>query len=266
MTENGKGETPGLPEISEIEALIEYVAERGIEGTREILNDIYQALHGYLDASEDKKAAAGVPLLENYAALCAVTYPANGVNGRTILDTKGIYRHIWFIMVIGLLFATFAFGTEMLDLYFNSIPHPDDGFNADLYMVHGTILTFLSPFFWGGLGASVYLFKRVYDASQDKSFDKTRIKGASLRIWLGAILGAAVQYIYDDENITSVAVNLDANVVAFLTGVSVKVVYGAIEKSVQSLSDALNLKSLKKTTGAGSSSGSAEGKDSGSSG
>jgi hypothetical protein len=192
----------------------------------------------------------GGPLLESYAALCAITYPANGVNGRTILDTKGMYLSIRRLLWIGFLFAVFAFGIEILDLYFNSIPHPDEGFDARLYMFHGTVLTFLSPFFWGGLGATVYLCKRVYDAIQEKSFDKDRIKGVMLRIWLGAILGATVQYLYDAENITTMAVNLGSNMVAFLSGVSVKVVYGALEKSVQSMAEAMNLKSLNKKTGA----------------
>ena len=47
------------------------------------------------------------------------------------------------------------------------------------------------------------------------------------RIWLGAILGVLNLVIYDPASPTTRKVNLDGNAVAFLTGIGVKVVYGA---------------------------------------
>jgi len=235
-----------VPPITEVKALIAYASRRGIDASSDLLENLSQALNNYTSAGDIDKPAMGKALLIAYSDVCAVTYPKYGVNGRTVLDTGQAVSNSKWVISVGIIFGTLAFGTEILDLYFNSIPEQSDGFLGALSLFHGTILAFLSPFFWGGLGAAVYLAKRVYDEIQSSSFDKDLLKGSLLRIWLGAILGAIIQYFYDDQNISSAEMKLDANLVAFFAGVSVKVAYGSIEKSVEALAEAINIKKRKK--------------------
>lgn len=228
-------------------ALIKYVSDRGLDPDSGLIGPLKGALDQRAAADdEQEKIAAGDAVLREYAKLTAVTFPKYKVNGRSVLDSRQAFARSKWIILYALGFFVLAMGTEILDLYFGDTPVPEGGFDRTLSYIHSHVLTFLSPFFWGGLGSCIYLLKRLSDLAGDQSFDATLLKGYQTRIWLGALLGAVVQFIFfNDANITQTKVMLDANAVAFLSGVGVKVVYGAIEKTVDSLSKAINLDSLK---------------------
>jgi hypothetical protein len=101
----------------------------------------------------------------------------------------------------------------------------------------------LSGLLWGGLGSCVYLLKKVNDISQSREFDPDVFTGIFSRIMLGATLGWVVVNIFDMDTLDMDGVSVPA--VAFLTGLSVKVVYGFLEKVVGELELKLNLHSLK---------------------
>lgn len=107
------------------------------------------------------------------------------------------------------------------------------------------VLNNLSPFFWGGLGACVYLMKRLTDLAGDRAFDRKQMQGWQTRILLGAILGAVIQYIYSPTKIAETGVSIDLKALAFLTGLGVKVVYGAIEKTLDVLAQKMNLSAIR---------------------
>lgn len=233
--------------VAEIRALMAYVAEQGLDPDAQVLAPLKQALYDHDQALDgDAKIAAEKKLLSGYAKLATLTYPTRGINGRTLVETSHIWARTRVIIVLGIAFFVFAIGNEILDQYFNSIPEPEAGWELHLGRFHSYVLTYLSPFFWGGLGACVYLAKRLSDKAHEQTFDGALLQGYQTRIWLGAVLGAIVQYIYEPSSLTTSEVNLDANAVAFLTGVGVKVVYGGIERTVASLGQALNLEGLRK--------------------
>ena len=91
----------------------------------------------------------------------------------------------------------------------------------------------LSPMAWAGLGSCVYLLKRLTDIAAERQFDSAFLQGWKTRILLGAVLGGVILYIFDTDFI--VGTEFDSNGVAFLTGLGVKVVYGALEKLVDTL-------------------------------
>ena len=59
-------------------------------------------------------------------------------------------------------------------------------------------------------------------------------------------MGGAVQFIYDPAALLGGAsgLKMSANALGFLTGVGVKVVYGAIEKTIDTLSSKMNLNAV----------------------
>ena len=60
------------------------------------------------------------------------------------------------------------------------------------------------------------------------------------------MLGAIVVTIFDSSTFTEAGVNLEDSAIAFLAGLGVKVVYGAIERTVETLASKLNLDALRK--------------------
>ena len=95
-------------------------------------------------------------------------------------------------------------------------------------------------------GSCVYLLKTLSDRASERSFDRRQLQGWGTRIMLGAILGAVVQYLYNPASFTTEAFKLDASAVAFFTGVGVKVVYGAIEKTIDMLASKMNLAAIRR--------------------
>jgi hypothetical protein len=110
-----------------------------------------------------------------------------------------------------------------------------------------TFKYFLSPlatFLWGGLGSCIFLLKKFSDISSDKTFDYDFYGGWATRLLLGVVLGGIIPYLFDIE--LKENSKIDDYTVAFLVGLSVKVVYGSLEKTVEELALKLNLNSSKK--------------------
>ena len=85
--------------------------------------------------------------------------------------------------------------------------------------------------------------KLYSDLANDKAFDADRVDGWGSRIVLGALLGGIIQYIYSPAFLTSSGI--DGLALAFLVGLSVKVVYGALEKTIEIIADKMNLHATK---------------------
>ena len=65
-------------------------------------------------------------------------------------------------------------------------------------------LQILGPFFWGGLGACIYVLKRVNDEIASFHFDLERFRAWKSRALLGGVLGGTVAYLFE-PSITSQA-------------------------------------------------------------
>lgn len=228
--------------VKEIKLLLRYAIERGLDSEGQITNPLHAALSDYerADDGSEAKREAGGRLLNFYGRLAAMTYGQHQVNGRTILETtdKSQWPFRW-VLFAGIFFFILSMGTEILDLFYEDYLEPEDGAPLFIVNVHRYILTYLSPFLWGGLGACVYLVKRLADARANLQFERQRFQGLSARIGLGALLGAVVVLIYGEENFTQSEFNLDANTLAFFVGVGVRVFYSLIESTIETVAEGL---------------------------
>jgi hypothetical protein len=142
-----------------------------------------------------------------------------------------------------------AIGNEVLKAWFGDLPEPEEGWVLQLLNLRRYVLDYCTPFLWGALGSIAYLLKRLSDIAEERTFDYATAQGWATRVFLGAMLGGVVQYLYD----SSVFINpeagfkLSASALGFLTGVGVKVVYGAIEKTIETLGEKMNLNAIKST-------------------
>ena len=212
---------------SEAEALLDFATQAGERGA-----DI-AALRSALDSQASHGA-----LQQAYGAVVQRTYP---VNGRSVLaSAQGAMRRASAISVITVLFFLLAVGNEMADQWFADLPERGEPW---LWMdLKQYVWDYLAPFLWGGLGSCVFLLKKLSDKAAASQYDPDKLKGWGTRILLGSVLAAAVVSLYDPSAFTGNAAGFGPNGIAFLTGLGVKVVYGALERTVEVLSDKLNLR------------------------
>ena len=223
--------------IEETEALALYVSWHGDSLADDTLGN------GLLEAIANAKTTSSAQhwqdLMAAYANVTAVTYKDRGVNGRTILDTQS-KRSLNRPMVIGILLFVFALIFEILIHWRGGVSDPSKlvGISAFAYPVIGTLSTFLVPAFWGGIGACVFLTKRISDKLFDMAYEQARVRGDGTRIFLGAMLGVVIVVLFFpdfSDRITLGQVNLAPATAAFIAGLGVKPIYAGFESLSEEL-------------------------------
>ncbi len=226
--------------VCEVNALIHYASERGLDPEGKILVPLYEAVNRF-EAAVDAKARldAGKETLRYYSALTALTAKSN-VNGRTLHEARRVGRHLSTIVVLGLISLFLGVGVETLPLFKNTLAAGDGPVARGLVALLATdSLMYLNPFFWGAVGSCVFLMKRLSDLAAAGSFDSRQLQGQSARIFLGAAFAGIVVNGFGLHGGPEIAgtptqmINLTSAGVAFLCGLGVKVIYGAFERIVE---------------------------------
>lgn len=236
-------------QVCEIKALIKYAAEHGLDHEGNLLRPLMLKVEqlkppesdSQPTALEDAKRQTSVDAetVILYARLSQLTAP---VNGRTLMETEEKFKravfplHVWTLLILAIVILN-----EVLKLWFADMEQPEEGALLHLIEWRGYILDVCSPFLWGALGSCIWLLKRLSDIAEGRCFDRAISRGWTTRILLGGVLGGIIQYLYDPQVFVTGTFKLGASALGFLTGVGVKVVYGAIEKSIEILTQKLNL-------------------------
>ena len=231
----------------EVFALLEYAASNGIE--KEKVKALSEAIH------QKEPAFSDVATL--YTDLTATTRP---INGRTLLDSReeGWERLSGIATVTGVFFIL-AVGNHIVDNWVADMVEPDEGNILFWLNMKRYVWDYLTPFFWGALGACVYLMKNVQDLATELQYEHHRLQGWMTRILLGGIFGAIVLMIYDPSAATSEAIPLSSSAVGFLAGLGVKVVYGAFESTIEFLAKKFGVPQLRTADARPQSKGKREG-------
>lgn len=228
--------------VCEIKALIKYAAEKGLDREGTILTPLVRLVREQ-QARQGDGEDLSAQIIVVYAQLAQLTAP---VNGRTLLETERQFRravlplHLWTLLILAIVIAN-----EVMKVWFDNIVQPEEGGLLDLIDIRHYVFDVCSPFLWGALGSCVWLLKRLSDIAEGRYFDRSQSHGWTSRILLGAVLGGIVQYLYDPQLFQNGPFRLGASALGFVTGVGVKVVYGAIEKSIEILADKMNLDAKK---------------------
>jgi len=227
IAENGLGIS-----FLEVRTLLNYTIRHGLDRDCTFISSLGKQL-------EEESSAKERPSIETiclYAKLCLLTKP---VTGRSLCSTSQLESCLTNIARMAVIFLVTAIANESLNAVYT-----DTTSGGVLFDLHRYFLNPIAPFVWGALGSCVFLLKRLSDLAAVGAFDRYKLQGWKTRIVLGAILGGIMQFIYDPTSFAGNGLNLDANAVAFITGVGVRVVYGAIEKTIAVLAEKLNLKTL----------------------
>lgn len=217
---------------AEVFALLEYAASHGIEEGKVMA--LSRAIH---EPEPDPSEIASL-----YTGLVSVTTP---ISGRTLIDSResGIAR-LFGISVATTVFFILAIGNYIVDNWVSDVVELEESLlwlNVKTY-----VWDYLAPFFWGALGSCVFLLKAVQDAAKASVYEHHWMQGWGTRVLIGGILAAIVLIIFDPSTLTTEALPLRPAAIAFLIGLGVKPVYGALEKTIETLSDKLNLESIRR--------------------
>ncbi len=234
--------------IAEAKALALYVSRHG-----DALSDDKHKLHEKLLVAigmvvDEPSTKGWQDLMTAYAKVTSVTYKERGVNGRTILDTQlAANTSFWRSrsakdrpIRIGVLFFVLALLLELLMNWSGGVSDATTlSWIGSLGHLIGTTLSgLLSPALWGGLGACIFLTKRISDKLFELAYEESRMRGDVTRIFLGSMLGVvAVVLIFPDftEGVVAGASSLGPPTVAFVAGLGVKPVYAAFESLSEEL-------------------------------
>jgi len=238
--------------IAEAEALVSYVAGHGASDPTftdgaERLKDLAEAVElANAEARPEPSDERWTRLVVAYERLASVTYARWGVNGRTVLDTQGRlvgdHRSGWLrflprvkkrtmVVIWGLLLAAVGIGLEVL-VELSGVPGGAWAMSEEFKATLKAVGHFAMPAAWGGLGACVFLAKRMSDKLYRMQYEEARTRGYGTRIFLGSTIGvvtASIAFPELDSQFMAGSTGLAPPAVAFVAGLSVKPVYAAFE-------------------------------------
>jgi hypothetical protein len=239
LVERAKVESPvepaiRAPNLLEIQALVTYAIETGTAAA------LAAEVHLLARAFEQDPMKPGLEseLLKSYGLLVECTQP---VHGRLLLETAAAGPFFRLLMGVVSTLLLVAVGNEVAQGWFAEQPTPEEGWAALLVQLQVHILEPLMPLTWGALGASVYLLKTIYDYAEARQFDRTKLHGWFLRIVLGGVLAMVALLIFRPQSFSEEAIPLEANAIAFFVGLGVKVFYGALERTIEVLSEKIKV-------------------------
>ena len=254
----------------EAEALVWYFARHCSGGDDEEACAAYAEVVKALDTDEVKGAEATYQeLLIAYHKLACCTFPGQGVHGKSILDTtrkpatfrERLTDRRRLPVYLGVVFFLFALVFQVLDAWTKSVLGAQGAQQGSVANLCATLLAscipLLVPVAWGALGACTALAKRVSDRLSAMSFERNRMQALTARIFLGAALALVLDILLFVEGSSAAqdgeSLGFGPIAGAFLAGLFVQHIYGALETLMRRVSSAISPGSS--STGSGSNPG-----------
>ena len=248
----------------EAEALAWYFARHGPGGSDAQASAAYAELVKVLSASEgDEKESNYEQLMISYQKLASYTFTAAEVHGKSILDTTRTAQSLRARLLdrrrlpvfLGLIFFGFALLFRTLDAWTKSVLSPrgseagseTTAADSTEYLCASLLascIPLLIPVAWGALGACTALAKRVSDRLSAMSFEENRMQALTSRIFLGAALALVLNILVFIEGGTAegdgASLGFGPIAGAFLAGLFVQHIYGALETLMRRVSRAIS--------------------------
>lgn len=232
--------------VEEVPALLDWAVNQPPSHVGD-LQDLEQAWSDFGKQLETVQPSDVDPtaLLKAYHAVIEKTFP---VTGRTLYDTKIYTRQTGAVGFYTLFIFSVVLLSEIQGSIYHSAKAAPDGTGDFSLFIYKYFTSYLNPFLWGALGSCVYLLMKISEKVSTNVFEAARLQGWKARILLGAVIGGIVVNIYKPESFGMGNVPLSIDALAFFSGIGVKVVYGAFQMVIQSISDKLGLDSVRTST------------------
>ncbi len=235
-------------QLNEAEALLRFVAERQMDGTPKLVKNLSETItdiRGKGSTVVPGQSREWNELTERYKALVDISETRLGVTGRTILESRHqpLVSGITIWLLAFLVAANVGIPAVKKTILTYGITESQNPILFSLY----DMLAGMSPFFWGGVGASLYLLKALSDRAANSQFDIAKQQGTWPRIILGAVLGWIVVKEFHlsvsigDQDIGAAKASLENQeltgaAIAFLAGLGQKAVFDVFEAIIRAVS------------------------------
>lgn len=228
------------------EALLSYVFENPLDATAKPAVDALVRNIDGVKRSKPTETSAGKGdregLLSAYYEVSMLVSAVDGPSGTSILDSNtksaGALRSLTFLAGFLIVLAVIS---QVLGVWTAENSGGEGTWMSVAEWLNDFVFSVISPFIWGALGSAIYILKRVSDMVRAQKFEVRFFRGVGARIVLGAVFGGLFVTMVSDETLGDVNINLTAEVLGFLAGFGVKVLYGAFEGVVESICKKFNL-------------------------
>ena len=248
----------------EAEALAWYFARHCPGGSEAEASTAYANLVRALSAARENKDETGChELMVSYHKLACYTFATHEVHGKSILDTirgpqtRGarLFDRRRLPVVFGLVFFALALLFQILEAWTKTVLAAHGAATSTAFTSSASpqlfwaallapCLPLLVPVAWGALGACTALAKRVSDRLSAMTFEENRMRALTARIFLGAALALVLDILVFVEGGSKAgdAASLGFGPIAgaFLAGLFVQHIYGALETLMRRVSRAIS--------------------------
>lgn len=227
-------------DIAEMKSLVRFAADRGLDTNAGVVHTLGVALRKLTTQAEwdNLNLVDALEIAAQYTSLQKVTYETLEVSGRTVRDSATHGTTV--LSMTGIYFICFFLLAVAPDLAVRYVS------NTDLWAGLLDFFKQLAPFFWGGVGATVFLMKSISEIASQSRFDSRRLHGVGPRVFLGAAIAYIVvevfhKFVINTPSSAQIGFNLTDTGIAFLSGLGVKAIYGAFEGLVEGISNRINI-------------------------
>lgn len=260
-----QGQVPTLTErlrcaCEEADLLAWYFARHCPGDADEMASTAYSELIAALAAARDNETEESYrALMEAYHQLAWFTFSTYEVHGRSIQDTlrkpQGRFGRLTDRrtrpVVLGAAFFMLALALQVLDVWTKSVLGESgaageaDSSERLCATLLASCIPLLSPVAWGALGACAALAKRISDRLSAMSYEDNRMRALTARIFLGAALELILDvliFVEGDGTAGGSASEIGFGPIAaaFLAGLFVQHIYGALETFMSRISRAIS--------------------------
>ena len=254
----------------EAEALAWYFARHCPGGLGADASVAYTELVQAVSAAHEREDESSLQeLMVAYHKLACYTFAANEVHGKSILDTIRKPKSLWARLVdrrwrpvgLGVVFFGFALLFQVLDAWTHSVLDSngaEDGTDGTSLgrlcaILLASCIPLLIPVAWGALGACTALAKRVSDRLSAMTYEDNRMRALTARIFLGAALALVLDILVFVEGGSAAgngeSLGFGPIAGAFLAGLFVQHIYGALETLMRRVSRAISPEPPARTSG-----------------
>jgi hypothetical protein len=220
---------------SDVQLLIRYASEKG--------KPIPPEAHPFISPRDDVPYTQE-EIVNAHSALSRETAP---ITSDSLKDSDKVFSHTKSVLFSTVVIVLLILATSTLSGMYAGVASVSDAKQDIVLWIYQYILVELAPFLWGALGSCVFILKKISDLTSDRLFRSSAFHGTGIRIVLGAVLGGVINdvVIAPDaaQDVLKIAES-NVNALAFLTGLSVKVVYGGLEKLIDTTVDKFALNRL----------------------
>jgi len=227
----------------EVRSLVRFAIEYGHKQDDDMCSRLVWLLNE-IDSNKNprKKSDYLAELVTLYSKLSQMIYDEYGVNARTIIASENYKGYLRPAFILAAMFFFVAIAESFIEQFVLNVGQLDTSIPLWIRNYYDSGMNLVSPFLWGGVGAFVYLLKRLSDYAAESKFDPVLLPGLFSNVLFGALLGCLVIYLVSGI-VESEPSKLESSALAFLSGFLSRTAYSKLEHIIEKFTRSKALRS-----------------------